>query len=178
MSNRRNSLLDSKQCGHKIRVFALLQTDPVHNISGDVFNLICPQMALEADIETKLRNVGLRPTRQRLSLANILFAKGERHITAEGLYEEARKAGVVVSLATIYNTLHQFTDSGLLRAISIDSGRTYFDTNTGDHHHFYLEATKEIVDMPDGHVSIANLPNPPQGTQISRVDVIVRVRET
>ena len=130
------------------------------------------------DIEAKLRSAKLRPTRQRLSLATLLFAKGDRHITAESLYEEAREAQVAVSLATIYNTLHQFTDNGLLRAISIDSSRTYFDTNIGDHHHFYLEATEEIVDMPDGYVSVANLPEPPEGTKISRVDVIVRVRQS
>ena len=130
------------------------------------------------DIEAKLRSAKLRPTRQRLSLATLLFAKGDRHITAESLYEEAREAQVAVSLATIYNTLHQFTDNGLLRAISIDSSRTYFDTNIGDHHHFYLEATEEIVDMPDGYVSVANLPEPPEGTKISRADVTVPVRQS
>lgn len=127
-------------------------------------------------METKLREYGLRPTRQRIALAELLFSKGDRHISAEDLYEEASDAGVNVSLATIYNTLHQFTDSGLLRAISVESSKTYFDTNTGDHHHFFLEETEEVIDMPDGFISVANLPEPPEGTEVSRVDVIVRVR--
>ena len=129
-------------------------------------------------IADTLRAANLRPTRQRLELAELLFSKGDRHISAENLYEEAITAGVCVSLATIYNTLHQFTDSGLLREISIDSNKTYFDTNTGHHHHFYMEETNQVIDMPDGFVTVDNLPTPPQGTEISRVDVVVRVRES
>lgn len=128
------------------------------------------------NIEETLRSSGLRPTRQRLALAELLFSKGDRHISAENLFEEAKDAGVIVSLATIYNTLHQFTENGLLRAISIDSSKTYFDTNTGNHHHFFLEDTEEVVDMPDGFVTVGNLPEPPEGMEVSRVDVIVRVR--
>ncbi|MGI9352800.1 MAG: iron response transcriptional regulator IrrA [Rhizobiaceae bacterium] len=128
-------------------------------------------------VEEMLRKAYLRPTRQRVALAELLFSKGERHISAEDLFEEAKQAGVNVSLATIYNTLHQFTDNGLLRAISIDSSKTYFDTNTGNHHHFYIENTNEVVDMPEGYVTIDNLPQPPEGMEISRVDVVVRVRE-
>lgn len=123
-----------------------------------------------------LRNAGLRPTRQRKALAQLLFAQGDRHVTAETLYDEALAAGYHVSLATIYNTLHQFSDAGLLRVIAIDTSKTYFDTNTGDHHHFFIEETNEIVDMPDGYIRVENLPEPPQGMEISRVDVIVRVR--
>ena len=129
-------------------------------------------------IEDMLRRAKLRPTRQRIALAELLFSKGDRHISAENLFEEARDAGVEVSLATIYNTLHQFTDNGLLRAISIDSSKTYFDTNTGNHHHFFMEDTEEVIDMPDGYITIGNLPEPPSGTEVSRVDVIVRVRGT
>ena len=129
------------------------------------------------NVEEMLRKAYLRPTRQRVALAELLFSKGERHISAEDLFEEAKQAGVDVSLATIYNTLHQFTDNGLLRAISIDSSKTYFDTNTGNHHHFYIESTNEVVDMPEGYVTIDNLPKPPEGMEISRVDVVVRVRE-
>ena len=124
-----------------------------------------------------LRSAELRPTRQRIALAEILFSKGDRHVSAEALHEEARAAGVPVSLATIYNTLHQFTDAGLLRAIAVDTSKTYFDTNTGDHHHFFIEATNQVVDMPDGYIRVQNLPEPPQGYEISRVDVIVRVRQ-
>ncbi|MCB1385474.1 MAG: transcriptional repressor [Nitratireductor sp.] len=124
-----------------------------------------------------LRGAGLRPTRQRVALAEILFSKGERHVSAEILFEEAGRAGVPVSLATIYNTLHQFTRAGLLKAISIDSSKTYFDTNTGDHHHFYLEDSEEVIDMPAGAISVANLPRPPEGMEIASVDVVVRVRK-
>ena len=123
-----------------------------------------------------LRKAGLRPTRQRVALAELLFGKGERHISAELLFEEAVEAQVPVSLATIYNTLHQFTEAGLLKAISIDSSKTYFDTNTGDHHHFYLEDSQEVIDMPEGYISIANLPTPPEGTEVTSIDVVVRVR--
>jgi Fur family iron response transcriptional regulator len=118
----------------------------------------------------------LRPTRQRVGLGWLLFAKGDRHLTAEMLFEEAAKARVPVSLATVYNTLHQFTEAGLLREVAVDGAKTYFDTNTGDHHHFYLEATNEVIDMPESYIRVENLPEPPPGLEISRVDVIVRVR--
>jgi len=124
----------------------------------------------------KLRQAGLRPTRQRVALADLLFSKGERHISAELLFDEAASAKIPVSLATIYNTLHQFTEAGLLKAISIDSSKTYFDTNTGDHHHFFLEETQEVIDMPQGALSVANLPEPPEGMEIASIDVVVRVR--
>lgn len=123
-----------------------------------------------------LRRAGLRPTRQRAALAAILFGQGDRHVTAETLYDEARQAGVPVSLATVYNTLHQFSDAGLLRAIAVDTTRTHFDTNTGDHHHFYLEATNEVIDMPAAFIRVENLPDPPEGCEITKIDVIVRVR--
>ncbi len=130
------------------------------------------------NIEQTLRNAQLRPTRQRVALAELLFSKGDRHVSAEDLHAEARLAGADVSLATIYNTLHQFTESGLLRAISIDSTKTYFDTDIGNHHHFYLEESNEVIDMPKDCVSIASLPTPPEGMEISRVDVVVRVRKS
>ena len=129
------------------------------------------------NIDETLRKANLRPTRQRVALAELLFSKGDRHVAAETLYEEARDAGVAVSLATIYNTLHQFTESGLLRAISIESNKTYFDTNTDNHHHFFIEGKNEVIDMPDGFVTVENLPEPPEGMEIARVDVVVRVRE-
>ena len=91
------------------------------------------------DVKAKLREVGLRPTRQRMALGWILFAKGDRHITAEMLYEEANRAKVPVSLATVYNTLHQFTEVGLLRQVAVDGSKAYFDTNNTEHHHFFIE---------------------------------------
>jgi Fur family iron response transcriptional regulator len=132
--------------------------------------------AAAMDIAGMLRGAQLRPTRQRMALAQLLFAAGDRHVSAEALHEEAKAAGVPVSLATVYNTLHQFSGAGLLRAIAIDTTKTYFDTNTGNHHHFYLEASNEVIDMPDGFIRVENLPEPPAGLEISRVDVIVRVR--
>ena len=128
------------------------------------------------DVKAMLRQVGLRPTRQRMALGWILFGKGDRHLTAEMLYEEATRAKVPVSLATIYNTLHQFTDSGLLHEVVVEPGRSYFDTNTSDHHHFFCEVTGKLQDIPGEDLTVTSLPMPPPGTEISRVDVIIRVR--
>lgn len=122
-----------------------------------------------------LRTANLRPTRQRLALAKLLFEGGDRHVTAEGMHEEALAAGVSVSLATIYNTLHQFTAAGLLREIMVDGTRFYFDTNTRDHHHFYFTDTGRLADIPSQEIVIADLPPAPEGARVTRVDVIVRV---
>ena len=124
----------------------------------------------------KLRMAGLRPTRQRIALASLLFDKGDRHVSAELLFEEASASDLQVSLATVYNTLHQFNRAGLLKAISIDASRTYFDTNTGNHQHFFLEDSEEVVDMPEDMIRIDNLPEPPEGMEIASVDIVVRVR--
>ncbi len=122
-----------------------------------------------------LRAADLRPTRQRLALAKLLFEKGDRHITAEGLHDEALRANVSVSLATVYNTLHQFTAVGLLREIMVDGTRSYFDTNTQEHHHFFFEGSGRLQDIPAERVVVSELPPPPDGTAVCRVDVIVRV---
>ncbi len=127
-------------------------------------------------VRDMLRDSGLRPTRQRLALGNLLFARGHRHISAEGLHEEAVAARVPVSLATVYNTLHQFTEVGLLREIAVDGTKTYFDTNTDDHHHFFDETTGAVTDIPHGALSVARIPEAPTGMEIARVDVVVRVR--
>jgi Fur family iron response transcriptional regulator len=126
----------------------------------------------------KLREAGLRPTRQRMSLAKILFERGDRHVTAEQLHQEAEASRVRVSLATVYNTLHQFTAAGLLREVVVEPGRSYFDTNTSDHHHFFIETDGHLADIPGNSVALARLPEPPEGTRISRVEVIVRVSRT
>ncbi len=124
----------------------------------------------------RLREAGLRPTRQRLALARLLLETGDRHITAEQLHGEALASGIRVSLATVYNTLHQFTEAGLLQEAVVEPGRSYFDTNTADHHHFFCETTGELQDIPAHHLSVTGLPVPPFGTEIRRVDIIVRVR--
>ncbi len=129
-----------------------------------------------AEALSRLRTASLRPTRQRLALCKLLFDAGDRHVTAEALHSEALAADVRVSLATIYNTLHQFTEAGLLREVVVESGKTYFDTNTSDHHHFYVEDECRLVDIDGGQVKVQGLPDAPAGAEISRVDVVVRVR--
>ncbi len=128
------------------------------------------------DVKAMLRQVGLRPTRQRMALGWILFGKGDRHLTAEMLYEEATRAKVPVSLATIYNTLHQFTQVGLLRQVAVDGSKAYFDTNVTAHHHFFVEGEDEVLDIPGAEVIIGKTPMPPEGFEIARVDVVVRLR--
>jgi len=123
----------------------------------------------------RLRAVGLRPTRQRLALVRLLFDEGDRHVSAEQLHAEAQRVGVRVSLATIYNTLNQFTEAGLLREVVVDSGCSYFDTNIGDHHHFFFEDSGQLQDIPGDQVQVSALPAAPAGTAVRRVDVIVRV---
>src|SRR3984893_15399430 len=129
------------------------------------------------DVKAMLRGVGLRPTRQRMALGWILFAKGDRHLTAEMLYEEATKAKVPVSLATVYYTLHQFTDVGLLRQVAVDGSKTYFDTNTTAHHHFFVEGDNALVDIPGAEEIVSNMPAAPAGYEIARIDVVVRLRK-
>ena len=109
-------------------------------------------------------------------LAELLFARGDRHLTAEQLHEEALGAGVPVSLATVYNTLHQFTHAGLLRILAIEGSKTYFDTNTSDHHHFFIEGENSVFDIADAPVKVVNLPEPPTGMEIVNVDIVVRLR--
>ena len=124
----------------------------------------------------RLRLAGLRPTRQRVALAELLFGHGDRHVTAESLREEAMAAGHSMALATIYNTLHQFKRAGLLRELAVDGTKSYFDTNLSDHSHFLHEEDGSLSDIPGGAVEVSRLPKPPNGTEISHVDVIVRVR--
>jgi Fur family iron response transcriptional regulator len=133
-------------------------------------------MQMNDDPAGYLKAAGLRPTRQRVALANLLFAAGNRHVSAEGLHDEAKQARIRVSLATVYNTLHQFTDAGLLREVVVEPGRSYFDTNTDDHHHFYHEGSRFLQDIPGESVALADLPAAPRGTEVARVDVVVRLR--
>src|ERR1700692_1041265 len=127
------------------------------------------------DVNEMLQAAGLRPTRPRIALRVLLFGKGALHLTAEMLYEEATLAKVPVSLATVYNTLNQLTDAGLLRQVSVDGTKTYFDTNVTAHHHFYLENNHELVDIADPHLMLSKMPKVPEGYEISRVDMVVRL---
>ncbi|WP_102938092.1 iron response transcriptional regulator IrrA [Methylocystis bryophila] len=122
----------------------------------------------------RLVAAGLRPTRRRVALAELLFSRGDRHVTAEKLFDEATTAQMPVSLATVYNTLHQFTAAGLLREIAVDGARVYFDTNISEHHHFLLEDGEELFDI-SGAVAVANVPPPPPGMKVARIDVVVRL---
>jgi Fur family iron response transcriptional regulator len=142
----------------------------------DLQNHIHDRSATRPEIRAMLRQAGLRPTRQRMALAGILFARGNRHISAESLHGEATVQRVPVSLATIYNTLHQFTEAGLLREVAVDGSKNYFDTNTDDHHHFFVEDENEVMDIPPGQMGVGRVPEPPSGYEVSRIDVIVRLR--
>ena len=129
----------------------------------------------ESDLAHTLRRAGLRPTRQRLALGELLFGAEDRHVTAEMLHAEAVSMGERVSLATVYNTLHQFRRAGLLREIAIDGSKAYFDTNTSNHNHFLIENEGRLVDIPGACIALDRLPEPPEGMRISHVDVVIRL---
>ena len=127
------------------------------------------------DAAQRVLAAGLRPTRHRVALAELL-GSAHRHVSAESLHQQAKRAGVPVSLATVYNTLHQFTGAGLLREVVIGAGRSYFDTNTGHHQHFYCEDSGELIDIDGDAIEVAGVPPPPKGLKVDRVDVVVRVK--
>ena len=120
---------------------------------------------------------GLRPTKQRIKLAQLLIGDGEnKHITAESLFDLGKKSDVSVSLATVYNTLKAFCDAGLINEVMVDGGKSYFDTRLDDHPHFFWEDTGQISDAPSDTIEIKNLPIPPGEYEITKVDVIIRVK--
>ncbi|MEL6479439.1 MAG: iron response transcriptional regulator IrrA, partial [Pseudomonadota bacterium] len=124
-----------------------------------------------------LSGAGLRPTRQRMCLAELLIGDGcNRHVTAESLFEAVQATGGSVSLATVYNTLRSFTEAGLLNEITVDGTRSYFDTNVSDHAHFHFDDGR-VVDASEGPVPLATLPEIPNGYEISTIDVVIRLRE-
>ncbi|MEL6573104.1 MAG: Fur family transcriptional regulator Irr [Pseudomonadota bacterium] len=126
-----------------------------------------------------LSSADLRPTRQRMTLASLLIGDGKnRHVTAESLFDAASKAGEKVSLATVYNTLRAFCDAGLMREITVDGSKSYFDTNISDHPHFYWEDDQSLVDASADQLEIAKLPEAPEGAEIASVDVVIRLRRT
>lgn len=130
------------------------------------------------DIAALLREAGLKPTRQRVALGALLFAGAHRHVTPEGLFEEARAAGAAVSLATVYNTLHQFKDAGLLRTVDVGGDRRWFDTNVDPHHHFLIEDAGDLIDIPRDRLTVTEPPAPPRGYAVEAVDIVVRVKPT
>jgi Fur family transcriptional regulator, iron response regulator len=133
-------------------------------------------MSPDLGITEKLRQAGLRPTQQRVALAKMLFEGCDKHVSAESLHEDAAEVGIRVSLATVYNTLHQFKDAGLLREVAIEGVRSYYDTNTSNHFHFFNEEDGELYDIAPGDLKITGLPTVPAGQEIDRIDVIVRLK--
>ena len=126
-----------------------------------------------------LARAGLRPTRQRVALAALLIGDGQdRHVTAETLYAASQQAGGRVSLATVYNTLRAFCEAGLMQEVTVDGARSYFDTRMDDHPHFFWEDSGELTDAPTDGLRIEGLPGAPAGTEIARVDVVIRLRRT
>jgi Fur family iron response transcriptional regulator len=131
--------------------------------------------ARERALIQRLRAANLRTTQPRIQLAHLLFGQGDRHLTAENLFSEAKAAGLTVSLATVYNALNQFLEAGLLREVIVDSGRSYFDTNLTDHFHFYVDGTGELIDVPPQSIAITEMPKTPDGFRVSGVDVVLRL---
>ncbi len=131
----------------------------------------------KGNVGEMLRGAGLRPTRQRVSLARLLFAGGDRHVTAEVLHEEAVRSGQRVSLATVYNTLHQFKRAGLLREVAVCGQCAYFDTNISNHNHFFIEGDGSLIDIPGNSIRVDGLPPPPDNLKIAHIDVVVRLVE-
>jgi Fur family iron response transcriptional regulator len=126
----------------------------------------------------RLRTAGLRPTRQRIALGGLMFEHGDRHFTAEMLHEEAVRDGFPVSLATVYNTLHQFTEARLIREIAVEGSKTYFDTNTSNHYHYFVESEGRLMDVETSESPLVKAPEPPEGYEITQIDVLVRLRRT
>jgi len=128
-------------------------------------------------VENRLRIAGLRPTRQRVALGRLLLDGRDRHVTAEALHVEAVAASIPVSLATVYNTLHQFTEAGLLREVAVNGSKSYFDTNVSNHHHYYIENENRLIDIGEtSSIRVEGLPETPHGMEITHVDVVVRLR--
>ncbi len=134
-------------------------------------------MMSSTDLEIKLRSAGVRPTKPRMALGGVLFGNGDRHVTAEQLHSESVSEGIRVSLATIYNTLNVFTEAGLLREVAVEGHKSYFDTNTSNHYHYYVEDEGRLMDIENDQITVSGLPSTPAGMKVSRVDIIVRLEK-
>jgi Fur family iron response transcriptional regulator len=131
---------------------------------------------MDKPLTERLRTAGLRPTRQRIALGSLMFEHGDRHFTAEILHEEAVRDNIPVSLATVYNTLHQFTEARLIREIAVEGAKTYFDTNTSNHYHYFVESEGRLMDVESSESPLVKAPKPPEGYEITQIDVLVRLR--
>ena len=134
-----------------------------------------PAAAEDARLVQRLRAAGLRPTKQRLAIAGLLLDGRHRHVSADSLAREIRDAGMQMAGGTVYNTLNQFTDAGLLRRVTVHNEHSVFDTNTSHHHHFYDAETDRLIDIPADQVLLADLPNAPKGHDIASVDVLIHI---
>jgi Fur family transcriptional regulator, iron response regulator len=130
----------------------------------------------ERRMQSILASYGLRATRQRMGLIKLLFGAGNRHVTADALATEAQTMRMPMSLATVYNVLNLFAEVGLIRGLPVEAGRMVFDTNTSNHSHFYFEDTGEISDISFDSVRIVEQVVPPEGYEIAKIDVVVRIR--
>ena len=142
-----------------------------------VFDARERENGLDTATASRLRDIGLRPTAQRVALYDLLFKDQDRHVAAHQLYQEALAAQIPLSLATVYNTLNQFADSGLVRRISVSGERTYFDTDVSGHQHYYIEAEDRVSDIPMKAVKVEDLPPAPEGYQVTKVDVVVHLEK-
>lgn len=138
---------------------------------------LCTQPCVSREVGLRLRDCGLKCTRQRVELGRLLFAEGgNRHFTADMLHGEAKGADLPVSLATVYNTLQHFERAGLIRRLATGGTKAWFDTNVSEHHHLYHEEDEKIVDVPEGYLAVNNLPPAPDGFEIDRVDVVIHLK--
>ncbi len=124
----------------------------------------------------KLRENGIRPTSQRKILAKIIFEKGNRHLNADDLFNETKKLGYSISLATIYNTLKQFSSFGLLKEIVVDQNKSMYCNNKEPHYHLYVEDEAKIIDIPNSNIDLSNIPEIPACLNLHNIDIIVRIR--
>ncbi len=131
----------------------------------------------DSELRARLRTAGIRLTRQRLALARVLFGSDDQHVTAESLRRDVLRSGTHVATGTVYNTLHRFAQAGLLREVAVDSHRSWFDTNTSHHHHFVHPETGQLQDIPIEGISVVGLPEPPSGTEVADVHILVRLRD-
>lgn len=154
-----------------------LRNPPASCYNMRMSSVACAPSPAPGEIESRLRKAGLRPTRQRVALAQLLFNGIDRHVSAEDLHLEAVKAEAGVSLATVYNTLNQFKAAGLLREVAIEGDRSYFDTNVSNHFHFFDEDTGELEDIEASSLEVTGLPALPPQMQVTGMDVIVRIRK-
>ena len=127
-------------------------------------------------IETKLKKFGIKITKQRMEIASILFDGEFKHFSADDLYNLTEKKNLQISLATIYNTLKEFSNLGLIKEIIIDPNRIWYDTCVKNHYHFYNSATNKLIDIPEAQIKVSKLPSIPKGHKIEQMNVVIHLQ--